>query len=246
MVKCVNCRRESDGKYCPECGEKMLVVRMRVKTIFYDKLYEITHWENTVLYSLKHLLLSPGNTVKNYIHGIKKNIVKPFKYFLSVTSVNIVLFHWLNKRYFDYYISSSGNFTTEALEKEKEVQAILSANINYFETILPFFFSFFFFLLYRKKSGVNFAESIAISFYWFGTMMVLSSFTMLLSLVDIRFWYGGIILDIIYLFIAALQFTGSAKVPDIIRTVLFIVLSYGSFMLLSELGINIYFNYFHK
>ncbi len=246
MVKCVNCGNESDGKYCPACGEKMKFVRLNVRTLFYDKLHDVTHWENTVLYTLKNLVLYPGLTVKNYINGAKKNIVKPFRYFLSVTSVHIILFRWLSIRFFNYYAVSSGEFTGDALNREKEIYSILNSKLNYFEFLFPLFFSIFFYLMYRKKSGVNYAESLTAAFYWTGTMMGLAIIAIFMSFIDIRLWYAGSVIDGLYLLYATLQFTGSAKFSDFVRSILFIVLSYAAFILVTTLITDFYLEYVPK
>ncbi len=246
MVKCVNCGCESDGKYCHECGEKMLFKRMNVRTVFYDKLYDITHWEDTVLYTIKQLILMPGITVRNYIHGIKKNIVKPLRYFLSVTSIHIIIFRWLSIRFFEYYTTTNGNFTGEEMITEKEQFALMNANLNYFEFLLPVFFSFFFYLLYRKKHGINYAESLTAAFYWTGTMMGLAIIALLLSIIDVRFWYLGTVIDVAYILYASLQFNGSYKFPDIIRSIVFTGLSYAAFIIITGLFSELYVEYIKK
>lgn len=240
MTKCDNCGTESDGKFCPECGHKMQFTRMSMKAIFYDKIHDITHWENTVLYTLRHLLFSPGTTVKNYVTGVKRNIVKPIKYFLSVTAVHVIVFHWLNKRFFDF------QHRGEAANEIKEAaltQNILDTYLNYFDFFLPVFFSLFFFLLYRKKTGVNYAESFAVSFYWIGTTMIVNVMSMLLSLIDMRLWYTGLVVNIIYLVLASVRFSESGKFSDYMRGISFVALSYISFLFAAFGVILFYINF---
>ncbi len=240
MVKCVNCGTESEGRYCPECGQKMQFVRMNIKTIFYDKIHDVTHWENTVLYTLRHLITSPGTTVKNYITGKKKSIVKPVKYFLSVSAIHVIVFRWMSKYFFEF--QHSGEEANE-IKDSMVAQNLLNSYINYFEFFMPVFFSVFLYLLYRKKTGVNYAESFAISFYWMGTTMVINVIMILLSVFEIRLWYAGLIINIIYLMYASLQFSGTHRVTDFIRSALFLALSYVSFLAAAEGAIIFYIKY---
>lgn len=230
MVKCLNCSFESDGKYCPSCGQEMEIKRLKVNTIFHDVTHGILHWENSILKTFRQLLFKPGDTAKNYITGLRKSYVKPFSYFIFIQTVYVLIFHRMSEKYFafaNFNITQTDNMK----DKMEHVQHIVSANINYFNYIMPLSFALFFFLLFKKKYGVNYAESIAISFYWLGTTLVFGIALMLISLINVKVWDARFLVNFLYLTFAILQFTHMPKFKGILKSFLIIFLSYIIFVL---------------
>jgi hypothetical protein len=243
MKICQNCGAESGGKYCPDCGQEMEIKRLEVKTIFHDVTHGILHWENSILKTFGLMLLKPGNTAASYISGQRKTVVKPFTYFIFIQTIYVLLYHRMNGQYFAF-MNFNISPTEASQEKVEHIQQMVNAYINYLNYFMPVFFSAFFYLLYKKKTGINFAESTAISFYWVGTTMVFGIVLMLLSLIDIRIWNARIIVSMAFLFYALVQFAKEAKFKGTLRSLLMLFLtnvSYGLFVLLVLL---LYFSVF--
>lgn len=240
MKKCPNCEFESDGKYCPECGQVVDLKRLEVKTIFHDVTHGILHWENSILKTFKLILLKPGDTVKSYISGQRKNTVKPFTYFIFIQTVYVLFFHQMSGTFFAFL-----NFTIKnpvsMQDKVEQMQHMLNAYINYFNYFMPLFFALYFFLFYKKKTGVNYAESVALSFYWIGTTLVFGIALMLLSLINIRFWNLRIIVNFVFLIFATLQFTGLPKLKGLFKSFLLVLLSYITYAMFVSLVLLVYF-----
>jgi hypothetical protein len=240
MKNCTNCGEESDGKYCHNCGQEIEIKRLEVKTIFKDVTHGILHWENSILKTFKKLLFKPGDTVRNYISGRRKLYVKPFTYFIFIQTVYVVFFHRMSGKYFAFL-----NFTItdpESMhEKVQQMQNMVSTYINYFNYFMPIFFALFFYLFFRKKTGVNYAESIAISFYWIGTTLIFGIALMMLSLIEIRIWNARIIVNIIFLLFAILQFTGLHNPKSVIKGIITVILSYITYATFVGLILLIYF-----
>jgi hypothetical protein len=243
MAKCLNCGTESDGKYCPGCGQEVALKRLEAKTIFHDVTHGILHWENSILKTFKMMLLNPGGTSRDYISGQRKSVVKPFTYFIFIQTVYVLFFHRMSGQYFAFL-----NFSFKTADtmqgKIEQMQHVVNAYINYFNYFMPIFFALYFFLFYKKKTGVNYAESIALSFYWIGTTLVFGIFLMLLSLIDIRIWNLRFILNFIYLVFAVMQFTKMPKVKGMFKSILMIFLSYFTYAVFVSLILFIYFYFF--
>jgi len=245
MKKCINCGFESDFKYCPKCGENIDIKRLNIKAIFRDGTHRIFHWENPSLNTIRLLLTKPGTTTKNYISGIRKSVIKPYKFFLSFQTLHVLIFHWLNKYYFDY--TNSATISTESSQKEIiHIQQLLDANVKYFDYLIPVFFAFFFFLFYKKKTGVNFAESLAASFYWISITLIFSILCMFLSFLYIRLWNAAIIINSVYLVIAILQFVNVYNFKEVLKSTVTVILSYLTFLIFVSIIILLYTNYYQK
>jgi hypothetical protein len=239
MKKCIHCGTESDGKYCPECGQEMDIKRLEVKTIFHDVIHGILHWENSILKTFRALLSNPGGVAGSYISGLRKSYVRPFTYFIFIQTIYVLFFHWMSGKYFAFFDITVNN-SGAVLEKDEQIQHLIDAYANYLNYFMPLFFALYFYLFYRKKTDVNYAESIALSFYLIGTTLVFGIVLMLLSLIDIRIWNARIIVNVIFLIFATLQFTKLPIFKGILKSLLVVFLSYITYGLFVGLILFIY------
>lgn len=239
MKKCLNCGAESESKYCPECGQDLDLKRLEVKTIFHEVTHGILHWENSILKTFRLMLIKPGETVKKYIAGQRKNIVKPFTYFIFIQTIYMLLFHWMSGEYFAF-VNFKINMTDALAGKIQNLQSLIGSFINYLNYAMPFLFALFLHLFYKKKTGINFAESIAISLYWIGTTLVFGIILMMMSLIEIGIFNARFIINIIFLVFCILQFTNMRKFRGILKSLLSVVLSYLAYAVFVGLILLIY------
>jgi Protein of unknown function (DUF3667) len=230
MDICQNCGAEVSTKYCPDCGQERITKRLEVKSILHEVTHGFFHWENSILRTFKLLATQPGKFVSSYIKGKRKSFVKPFSYFLSLQTIFVVIFHLMSEKYFAYL-----NITvTSAAKAEKiaELQHLIRNNVNYFNFFLPLIFAFFFKLFLKKKTDVNYAESLVFSFYVFGTLLVISALFMLISFIDMRLYNVRFLFSYVYLVYAVLQYSGFSRLKGILTGTAIIILSYFVFMVL--------------
>jgi hypothetical protein len=242
MDTCQNCGAVVSAKYCPDCGQEKITKRYEVKTILHDITHGIFHWENSILRTFKSLITRPGHFIKEFIHGKRKSFVKPFSYFLFIQTVYVVIFHWLSGNFFAYL-----NFTftgDSPIEKVTELQAIINKNVNYLNFLLPLVFAFVFKIFLKKKTGVNYAESLVFAFYTFATILLFGMLFMLLSIIDMSLWNLRFVFNFVFLTIAIMQFAGYRKIKGIINSFLIIALSYSLFVIIIAALTIIYIRYF--
>ena len=154
MKKCKNCGFDSDSKYCPECGQELEIKRLKVRTIFHDITHGILHWENSILKTFREMLLLPGDSSRDYISGRRKSFVKPFSYFIFIQTMYVLLFHRMSGEFFAFLNISIK--TAESMQgRIEEMQHLINAFINYLNYFLPVFFALYFYLLFRKKTGIK-------------------------------------------------------------------------------------------
>ncbi len=80
---CKNCGNHFAGKFCNNCGEK--VYSDHDKTIFHfieEGIHFMTHFEGTLLTTLKTIFTKPGQLSLDYCNGIRKKYFKPIPLFL--------------------------------------------------------------------------------------------------------------------------------------------------------------------
>jgi len=231
MEKCANCGNEFEGKYCNRCGQEV-IKRLEVKSIMKDVVHSILHWENSVLKTLKNLLIRPGKTVREYISGKRKSFIKPFSYFISIQTIFVIVFHRMNEKYFAFLNVDMKGEAENTTNRAIEIQHLIGQYINYLNYFMPVVFAFYFYLFFRKKTGVNYAESLAVSLYWVGTTLVFSIVLMLLSVIDIRSWNARFVVNLLFYVFAIITFSDLTIWKGIYKGILVTLLSYISFVLI--------------
>ena len=242
MKKCRNCGFESDGKYCPECGQEVAPERITVKLVFKDSKHKFFNLENPSINTFRQLIMYPGITAKNYIAGARKSLIKPYKFFLSWQTIHVLIFHWLSKNYYEAQIANN----TDSFSDKKELiqmQQIITNNIKYFDYLIPLFFALIIHWFYRKRTAVNFAESLSVSFYWISITLIISIIFMLFSLIYIKLWTVSIIINVIYLTFALMRFSDNMKFSGALKGVCTVVISYTVYLLTAFFIVYLYLSF---
>jgi Protein of unknown function (DUF3667) len=237
MKECKNCGTKSKGKFCYDCGQEVDIKRFDTKTILHEIVFKgIFKVENSKLKTFKRILLNPGNSVRDYIHGKRETYVKPFIYFLSLQTFFVVVFHKLSDNFYKYLNSTS----TDSSSME-QIELVVKTYANYLYYLLPVFFSLYLYLFFRKEKGINYAESVVASMYWLGTSLTFNILFMLLSLTDIRLWNFGIMANSAFLIYAIMQFAEEKNLKGLLKGFLIMLLSYVSYVSFVIMVLQLYF-----
>lgn len=87
---CKNCGETLKGKYCFECGEKVVETNdFSLKTMLGEVVDGIFNIDSKVYQTFLNLLFKPGKLTSKYIEGIRKPFMKPIQVFLIT---NILFF----------------------------------------------------------------------------------------------------------------------------------------------------------
>jgi len=88
-LECLNCLMplRGDENFCPSCGQKNDVRKLRVSHFFTEFLAGFISYDSTLWRTLKPILLSPGKVSLEYIKGKRKRYVNPFRFYFSVSII---------------------------------------------------------------------------------------------------------------------------------------------------------------
>jgi uncharacterized protein DUF3667 len=159
---CKNCGRQSDGKFCPDCGQQLETHRITLHHLLHEILHTFTHVDKGFIYTLKKLVTQPGQMQRLYLEGWRARHQKPFSMFFICASASALAMYWLNK-------FAHG----EMLLPEQEA-------VNYFfqhyyvllhVALFPFY-TLVTWLLFIK-SGYNYAEILVLEMYLVAFMLLL-------------------------------------------------------------------------
>ncbi len=111
IVNCKNCGTEINSKYCPNCGQPNELKRIDGHYIIHE-IEHVLHFERGILYTIKELIINPGQNVRNYLTENRNRLVKPIIFIIVTSLVYSIcnsLFHFE-----DAYVSSLDKQSTSS------------------------------------------------------------------------------------------------------------------------------------
>lgn len=168
-MACINCKKDFEGKFCPDCGEKKDIERITFLSVFTTALEGITQMDKGFLFNLKHLTLKPKETIFKYIEGKRKNIFNPITYALLSISLYLIVTSMFKGRfnYFNDVPSSNKGVMEVAFETGK----FIGQKLKYFWLFNIVYLSFFTKMFFKR---FNFIEHLAINSFIFGQVTLLA------------------------------------------------------------------------
>lgn len=191
MTNCQSCNHEMSGKYCSNCGRSAQLIRINGHYIVHE-IEHVLHFEKGILYTIKELLLRPGESVKNFISKDRSRLVKPI-IFIIVTS----LIYSIVNQFFhieDGYISyNEANTSTTGVMLQW-----VKNHYGYGNIIMAIFIALFI-KIFFKKYGYNFFEILILLCFVMGmAMLFFTVFALIEGLINLKISQVGGILAILY------------------------------------------------
>jgi hypothetical protein len=158
--ECLNCKTETIGKFCYNCGQSSSVHRYTMKHLFsHDLIHGIYHVDHGILFTLKELILRPGNSIREHIQGNRTSLFHG----ISMIIVLLACIHFVEgfaliKKY--DLVSNEDTNTAKLIYSiyQKYPRLYVLLQIPFYATI-----SFLFF----RKSKLNYAENLVFTIYLF-------------------------------------------------------------------------------
>ena len=85
MTHCTTCQTPITEKFCPNCGQAATLKRIDGHYILHEIIH-VVHFEKGILYTIKELLIRPGDAVREFINKDRNRLVKPI-IFIVITSL---------------------------------------------------------------------------------------------------------------------------------------------------------------
>ncbi len=82
---CEYCQSELTGSFCSNCGHPKILKRIDGKYII-SEIGSVLNFDKGILFSIKELLIRPGQNVRNFIHKDRNRLVKPI-FFIIICSL---------------------------------------------------------------------------------------------------------------------------------------------------------------
>ena len=89
---CLNCGKDFEGNFCPECGQSAETGRFTLRFIFGNLLAAVLGRDGGVAYTLKNLFSRPGKMIVEILNGKRRKYVSPFPMLFLTLTVYILIF----------------------------------------------------------------------------------------------------------------------------------------------------------
>ena len=171
---CLNCGREINENFCPNCGQKTSVHRYSFKHfIEHDIVHGIWHVDKGFLFTIKELFSRPGSSVREFLQGKRLNLFNVITLLIIILGIGHFLGEYTHVKFADLVSEEKSKKIMNAFEEfaEKYPKIIL--------LILIPIYSFFSFLWFRKAK-LNLTEHFILNAYMtVGTLIISTLFTII-------------------------------------------------------------------
>ena len=152
MNTCKNCNEPISGNYCSNCGQSAKLKRIDLHYVIHE-IAHVFHTERGILYTIKRLLISPGEDIKYYITENRSRLVKPIPFLIITSLIYSVALHF-------FHISAKDFYPQQTEVEFPTVNLFLKWIMDYqgYSSIISGFFVAFWVKLFFRKSGYNLFE----------------------------------------------------------------------------------------
>ena len=234
QMNCKNCNAEINSKFCPDCGQPTSLKRIDGHYILHE-IEHILHFERGILFTIRELVVNPGQNIKNYLSETRNRLVKPI-IFIIITS----LMYSLAINFFhieDQYIKFEGGELTTSVKIFKWIQA----HYGYANIIIGIFITFWLKLFFRKSDYNVFELLILLCFVTGIGMLIYALFALLQGLTSIKLMAIGGMIGISYYTWAIGQFFGKDKIFNYVKAFFAYILGLLTFVI-SAISIGLLIN----
>lgn len=203
-MKCKNCDTEVNSKFCPNCGQPTIIKRIDGHYIIHE-IEHVLHFERGILFTIKELLINPGQNIKSYLTENRSRLVKPI-IFIIITSLIYTLFiHFFHIE--DQYVKFEGGINTA-----QKIFKWIQEHYGYANIMLGIFIALWI-KLFFKKYNFNFYEILILLCFVMGiAMLIYSVFALIQGITNFNLMAIGGFVGVGYCTWAIGQFFGKSKI----------------------------------
>lgn len=198
-MTCVICNTESEGDFCPTCGEKKGLPRITLASISSTLFTSFLQMDKGFLYNVKNLTIQPQKAVLSYIQGKRRYVFNPVSYAVLCVSFYLLVSSFFSEEIITTFGENKVKNAKGMTKASFEAGKFLGRYVKYFWLLNIFYLSFFTRLFFKKY---NYFEHVAINSFILGHATLLGVITHLLFKSLILIFNPFVIVALIYLLYA--------------------------------------------
>lgn len=88
---CINCNKEHNENFCPNCGERSGVKKITFRSTMEDAFSTLTNMDKGFLFNIKALVINPKKLTTDYLIGKRRGILNPISFLIISISIYLVI-----------------------------------------------------------------------------------------------------------------------------------------------------------
>ena len=205
-----------DGKYCSHCGRPVQPSRIDIKYIIRE-IGSVLSFKKGILFTIKELLIRPGQSVRSFILEDRHRLVKPIIFVIFCSFIYTILQQLLH--FEDAYFENA----YKEIDSESASMVIIEWTRNHYgyaNILTGFFIAPWLKILFRKYA-YNFFELVVLLLFLAGiTTLIYSVFGIVEAFSGLRLFYISVSIGIIYTSWAIGQFYGKKNYMNYLKGLL--------------------------
>jgi len=226
--QCKRCGAELNDNFCSKCGNPKTLKRINGSYIL-SEIVSVFNFDKGIFYTIKELLIRPGENIHKFIHSDRNRLVKPI-IFIIVCSLIYTIAQQLLK-FEDGYVNAGGFGDSTVTDIYEWIQK----NYGYANILMSIFITLWI-KLFFKKHDYNFFEIIIVFCFVMGIgMLIYTTFGIIESITKVKILQVGGIIGFIYTSWAIGQFFDKSKMLNYIKALAAYLLGMMTFYFLATL-----------
>jgi len=213
LINCRNCSHVVNDDFCSRCGQPVQVKRIDAHYILHE-IQHILHFEKGILFTVKELLIRPGQNIRTFITENRSRLVKPVIFIIVSSLIYTIISHF-------FHIEEDYVEFTEV--KKTSIGLIfdwVQGHYGYANILMGVFISMWLKLFFKKYS-YNFFEILILLCFVMGIgMLIISFFAIAEGLSKISFMKVSGITGAVYSTWAIAQFFNGKKVASYLKAII--------------------------
>lgn len=210
MTNCGNCDSAITGNYCQNCGQPVKLKRIDAHYIIHE-VEHILHFEKGILFTVRELLIRPGQNVKDFLHNNRSRLVKPIIFLIVTSLIYSLASHFFHVE--DGYVKME--------DAKKSTSAIIfkwiQDHYGYSNILMGIFIAWWTKLFFRKQ-GYNIYEILILLCFAMGMgMLIFAVFAATQGLTHVKVMQVGGYVGVAYCAWAIGQFFDGRKVMSYVK-----------------------------
>lgn len=228
-MNCKNCQHTVQENYCGHCGTPAVLKRVNGPYIIHE-IQHILHFEKGILFTIKALLLKPGQNIRAFLSENRTRLVKPVIFIIVTSLLYTAIIHF-------FHIEKSPASTGKAAHSSAAmIMAWMESHYGYANIIMGILIAFWV-KLFCRKSGYNFFEILIMLCFVMGTgMLIFAVFALFEGITGISLANVAVIAALIYCPWAIGQFLNGKKWVNYLLAFLAYLLGMVSYIILVRLA----------
>ncbi len=242
-MTCKNCGHSFEGNFCNNCGQKFNVRRINFNYLIDEISNSFFQVNRGIFFTIKDLAIRPGNSIRDFLNGKRKQHFKPLAFILMVSAIYVLTTYFTGKK---TYLGDAMSGMSSAFSDNGDELAItniilnwLSNNFAYSTLLLLPIFSFASYLSFIKVK-YNYFEHLILNFYIAGQQIIIYlTFDILFFTFKIEGYLIQIvpfIIAMLYLFWAFIQFF---KTEKLLLKIVLTILNYILYFIIISITITL-------